>query len=100
METVPSNDTYNTLEERRFYLLVAMVFFLMIGVLMLVFAMTFIHDLQTLRSVPDALWNFLCGTPTNNEFALPLLLTIGIVSFGIGGVLSIWRARLGRKAKP
>lgn len=78
-------------DETPFYLLVGTVFFGVIALLMFIFAATFVRDMQTLRAVPDALWNFLCGTPTDNAIALPLLLTIGIacviVSIGLQG----WR---------
>lgn len=94
MTTLPSTNTSPSIENRRFYLLVAEVFFGITSGLMFVFAVTFIRDIQTLRNVPDALWNFLCGTPTDNNVTLPLLLTIGIVLLGITISLEIWRWRL------
>ena len=96
MTDLQVNQMQISAEDKRFYLFVAIVFFLVIGALMMLFSVTFIKDMQTLRTVPDALWNFLCGTPTDNEIALPLLLTIGIVSFGVSGGLQIWRWRLNR----
>ncbi|MEM9950888.1 MAG: hypothetical protein AAF846_04765 [Chloroflexota bacterium] len=99
MTVLPSRDDNTSSEEQQFYLLVASVFFAVISGLMFLFAMTFIRDLQTLRSVPDALWNFLCGTPTDNQIALPLLLTIGIVTIGLSGVLQIWRLKLVRRGE-
>ncbi|MEL6525365.1 MAG: hypothetical protein AAFQ07_06600 [Chloroflexota bacterium] len=93
MTTLSSTPT-TSIEEKRFYLLVAEVFFGVISGLMFVFATTFIRDMRTLRNVPDALWNFLCGTPTDNNVTLPLLLTIGIVLLGVTISLEIWRWRL------
>lgn len=84
----------NDNENKRFYILAGMIFFVVIGAIMLLFAVTFINDMQTLRNVPDALWNFICGTPTDNNVTLPLLLTISIVCFGVSVGLQIWRIRL------
>ncbi|MGB7342166.1 MAG: hypothetical protein WBC91_24935 [Phototrophicaceae bacterium] len=84
-------------EDKQFFLLVAMTFFGVIAGLMFLFAATFIKDLQTLRAVPDALWNFLCGTPSDNNITLPLLLTIGIVCTGISGGLQVWRWRISQR---
>lgn len=84
-------------DDKQFFLLIAMVFFGVIGGLMFLFSVTFIRDIQTLRAVPDALWNFLCGTPTDNNIALPLLLTIGIVCVGISAGLQVWRWRISQK---
>ena len=97
MTSISPTEISATIEEKRFYLLVTMVFFTVMSSLMFLFAATLIRDLQTLRAVPDALWNFLCGTPTDNQIALPLLLTIGIVSVGISFALFIWRLKLGKR---
>ncbi|GAB5491889.1 MAG: hypothetical protein Phog2KO_21040 [Phototrophicaceae bacterium] len=94
MTSLNVNDTHQGNENKRFYILVAMIFFIVIGGIMLLFAVTFINDMQTLRNVPDALWNFICGTPIDNNVTLPLLLTIAIVCFGISAGLQIWRVRL------
>lgn len=81
--------------EKRFYLMIAIIFFIVFGSLMLMFAFTFIKDLETLRSTPDAIWNFLCGTPTDNDISLPMLLTIAITSFTVSVGLGIWHWRIG-----
>lgn len=93
---LPSSNIDMTIEieNKRFWLLIVEIFLGVIGGLMLMFSATFVRDLQTLRNVPDALWNFLCGTPTDSNIILPLLLTIAIVCFGVIGALEIWRWRL------
>lgn len=99
MTTMQVNETIQSNEDKRFLILVAIIFLLVVAGMMLVFAATFIKDVATLRNVPDALWNFLCGTPTDNNVTLPLLLTIAIVCFGVSVGLQVWRWQLGRKQK-
>lgn len=94
MMTLETTESDISNENKRFFILASMVFFVVIGFIMLLFSVTFIKDLETLRNVPDALWNFICGKPNENEFTLPLLLTISILCFGISAVLQIWRIRL------
>ena len=94
MTTSKVSDNHSINENRRFFILTAIIFFVVIGAIMLLFAMTFINDMQTLRNVPDALWNFICGTPTDNNITWPLLLTLAILCFCISAGLQVWRLRL------
>ena len=86
--------------ELEFWLLLGMVFLIVMGVLMAIFSLTYIHDLATLRNVPDLIWNFACGKPLEGETSLPLLLTLSIVSFGGSVALGGWRWWIQRKNAP
>lgn len=83
----PSSTKADSSVDLPFLLTVVMVFMGVVGMFMLLFSLTYINDLQTLRSVPDLIWNFACGQPMENGIILPLLLTLSIVSFLTGGVL-------------
>lgn len=83
-------------EDVRFMLLAGIIFLIVMGMMMLVFSTAYINDVQTLRAAPEAVWNFLCGTPTDNNITLPLLLTIAIACFLGSGGLYIYRWWLGR----
>lgn len=84
-----------------FILTIAMVFLLVIGVMMLLFSFTYIQDLETLRNVPNLVWNFACGQPIESGVTLPLLLTLTILSFLTTGVLfGVQRWLLRRAATP
>jgi hypothetical protein len=87
MQKQPKESIYET----EFLLLIGIVFLVVIGMLMAMFSVTYIQDMSTLRNVPDILWDFTCGRPTEAGTTLPLLLTISIVCFLVSGVLSGWR---------
>lgn len=86
--------------ELEFTLLLGMVFLIVVGVFSLMFSFTYIRDLATLQNVPDILWDFACGRPVDNGIALPLLLTISIVSFLGTGILFGWRKWILRQPQP
>ncbi|MBN1965607.1 MAG: hypothetical protein JW910_13235 [Anaerolineae bacterium] len=65
----------------------AMLFLLGAGVTLLLFSLAYLQDLETLRTVPDAIWNFVCGRPVEGGIGLPLLLTVGTLSLLGSGVL-------------
>ncbi len=70
-----------------FMLTLGMVCLVMIGLTLSVFSAAYIKDLNTLRNVPNLIWNFACGKPTDNEITLPLLLSLSILSFITTGAL-------------
>ncbi|NJN65789.1 MAG: hypothetical protein HC884_03280 [Chloroflexaceae bacterium] len=47
------------------------------GVTLLLLSMAYVRDLGTLRRAPEAVWLFICGVPTDDPLALPLLLLLG-----------------------
>jgi hypothetical protein len=69
---------------------IAIAFLITTGVTLLAFSLAYIQDLETLRSVPGAVWDAICGRPTDNGLTLPLLLTSSTLSFLIAGGLFIW----------
>lgn len=56
---------------------------------MIVLSLAYLEDLSALQRAPETLWLLLCGVPTTEPLALPLLLSGGtLLSFvGIGGLL-------------
>jgi hypothetical protein len=66
------------------------VMLLSMGVMMLAFGAAYIKDLETLRSVPGAIWSAVCGKPSENGIAVPLLLTIGVLFLLSAGGLQAW----------
>ncbi len=80
-----------------FLLLLAMVFVGMAGIFIGLFSLTYIQDLQTLRNVPDILWDFTCGRPNAAGATLPFMLTLTIISFVSVGVMHGIRRWLLRK---
>lgn len=84
-----------TSSDQDFMLTLAMVFLLTMGVMMLIFSSAYLRDLQTLREVPDAIWSAICGQPVEGGIALPLLFTVGTLSF-FGSALIFAYQRLRR----
>ena len=78
--------------------LVAVMLFSM-AVTLAVFSLAYIRDLATLRAVPGAIWDALCGRPDPDGITLPLLLTgATLCLIGSGAVYAWKRIRLGRLA--
>jgi hypothetical protein len=74
------------------------IFLIATGITLLLFSVAYIRDLQTLRNVPDAIWDALCGRPTDDGITLPLLLTSSTLMFITAGGLAVWQRWL--KAEP
>jgi hypothetical protein len=49
----------------------------------------YVQDIALLREVPQAVWLFVCGVPTDNAMVLPLLIGFGIIALLTGGTLVI-----------
>ena len=79
-----------------FMLILGMVCLVVLGLTLALFSVAYIKDLQTLRNVPNLVWNFACGKPIDNDITLPLLLTLSILSFLGTGILYGVRRWLGR----
>lgn len=84
---VPQDFDNQKAAERDFLLSMAIVFMLVMGLMMLMFSLAYLKDLQTLRELPDMVWSFVCGRPVENGIALPLLLTLSLVSFLGSGLM-------------
>lgn len=67
------------------------IFLVATGITLLLFSVAYIRDLQTLRSVPDAIWDALCGRPTDDGITLPLLLTSSTLMFIMAAGLAVWQ---------
>jgi hypothetical protein len=53
-------------------------------------SMAYIEDLQLLREVPEAVWLFVCGVPTDNALVLPLLVGLGMLTLLLGVLLGLF----------
>jgi len=65
-------------------------FLLATGITLLGFSLAYAKDMETLRTVPNAIWDALCGRPSDAGFTLPFLLTVATLSLIGAGVLGIW----------
>lgn len=69
------------------------------GVTNLLMGIAYMRDLDTLRRVPDAVWQFVCGVPTDNEAVLPLIIGVGSLTL-VAGVVVYGIHWLRRKRAP
>jgi hypothetical protein len=85
-------------DSQDFMLWLATLFLLTVGVMLALFSTAYIKDLTTLQSVPNAIWDAICGRPNPDGIQLPLLLTFATVSLigsaGVYGYKQIRRMRL------
>lgn len=61
--------------------------FLGFGVTLLVIAIAYARDLAIIQDAPKAVWQFVCGVPTDNAMAFPLLVGFGLLALMTGGGL-------------
>ncbi|NOK59426.1 MAG: hypothetical protein GFH27_549283n114 [Chloroflexi bacterium AL-W] len=54
------------------------------GFTMLLLSGAYIQDINLLRRVPEAVWQFVCGIPPENEMVLPMLLAVSALTMCIG----------------
>ncbi len=59
------------------------------GIMMLLISSAYVRDLDTLQRVPEAVWQFVCGIPSENPIIFPMLITMGGGSIIIGAVLLV-----------
>lgn len=82
------NDTQEGPYDAAFLLTLTIILLVVFGSFFLIFGLAYVEDLDTLRNVPNAIWNLVCGLPVENGVTLPLLWTISIVAFLAAGVLA------------
>jgi hypothetical protein len=70
------------------------------GLTLLIIAGAYVRDLAILQNAPQAVWQFVCGIPTDDAMAFPLLIGFGFIAILSGGGLLLvqWlrRARQSR----
>jgi hypothetical protein len=67
------------------------------GVTMLFFTALYVKDLQTLAQLPELVWYFICGRPSDDGVVLPMLVLLTTAAFMIaGGLWGVRRLRRGR----
>ena len=74
-----------------FVMQVVIIFLVAMGTTLLLFSTAYLRDLETLRTVPNAIWDALCGRPTDDGITLPLLLTSSTLMFIVAGGLAVWQ---------
>ena len=84
----PAED--NTATDWALVRLVAISMLVGFGVVMFATGMAYVKDLDTLRNVPNMVWDCVCGRPVESGIILPLLLTLGTLSILVG--VGVWLA--------
>ncbi len=66
------------------------------GVTLLIIAGAYVRDLAILQNAPQAVWQFVCGVPTDDAMAFPLLVGFGFIAILSGGGLLLvqWLRRV------
>lgn len=70
--------------------LIVTVLLISMGLTLLVISLAYIRDIETLHTLPGAIWNFICGRPTPEGPALPLLLTLSTFALLGGAGMVLW----------
>lgn len=70
--------------------LLAIVMLFTLGAMLFLFSFALMEDLSTLSKAPELVWAFICGAPSADGPALPLMLTLTTLSFGAGLSLTAW----------
>ncbi len=76
--------------------LLTIVMLFTLGIMLFLFSLALMEDLSTLSQAPELVWAFICGAPSADGPALPLMLTLATLSIGSGvGVTGwhIWKKR-------
>lgn len=68
------------------------------GITMLIMSLAYVQDVALLARAPELVWAFICGQPTDEGVALPILLLLSTVTItgGLGLLAWAWmRKRFG-----
>lgn len=57
------------------------------GVTLLGISAAYVRDLETLQRIPESVWLFVCGVPTEDPIVLPLMITLSVVAMVLAGAL-------------
>ncbi|GEM_PF-1615152 len=96
--TQQTTDTSNEFEPELIRLLAIVMLFTTSAMLFL-FSFALMEDLSTLAKAPELVWAFICGAPSQDGPALPLMLTLTTLAFGAGIGLTGWHIWLIRRQK-
>ena len=58
--------------------------------MLFVFSLALMNDIQMLSKAPELVWAFICGAPSEDGPALPLMLTLTTLAFGGGIIVTGW----------
>ena len=89
VETVKQQPAIDGFEPAFIRLLIIITLFT-VGVMLFIFSLAFLEDLETLSKAPELVWAFICGAPSDEGPALPLMLTLTTLALGGGVVFSGW----------
>lgn len=76
--------------EPAFIRLLTIIMLFTVGVMLFLFSLALLEDLATLSKAPELVWAFICGAPSDEGPALPLMLTLTTLAIGGGIALSGW----------
>lgn len=82
----PTLDTHNN---QSFIWDIISLFIFTMSFTLFAFALAYIKDLETLRNVPNQIWDAICGRPNPNSLELPLLITGALTLLLVAGMLKI-----------
>lgn len=69
-----------------------LVFLLTAGITLLGVTIFYVHDMETLASLPGIVWNFICGVPNEGGITLPALALSTLMSFAAAAIIyGRWR---------
>jgi len=83
--------------EPEFIRLLGIIMLFTLGVMLFIFSLALMKDLATLSKAPELVWAFICGAPSEDGPALPLMLTLTTLAFGAGIGLTGWHIWQRRK---
>jgi hypothetical protein len=83
--------------EPEFIRILAIVMLFTLGIMMFIFSLALMEDLSTLSQAPELVWAFICGAPSAEGPALPLMLTLTTLAFGAGIGITGWHIWQKRK---
>ncbi|MGV2436801.1 MAG UNVERIFIED_CONTAM: hypothetical protein LVT10_19495 [Anaerolineae bacterium] len=82
----PTLDTHNN---QSFTWDIISLFIFTMSFTLFAFALAYIKDLETLRNVPNQVWDAICGRPSADSLELPLLISGALTLLVIGGALKM-----------
>lgn len=85
--------------EPEFIRLLTIILLFTVSVMLFLFSFALMEDLSTLAKAPELVWAFICGAPSADGPALPLMLTLTTLAFGAGISLTGWHIWSARKHK-
>ena len=79
------------IEERHvdmpFLFSLAAMFAIIVGIILFIFSLAYVDDIETLKNAPDLIWAFVCGRPNDANIVVPLVMTLSVLSLVTSAIL-------------